>query len=82
VQPVACGDGFEPLYVLAITTGRWRGEPLRLRCDDADLKRGTLRVGTGANPGPLLLYSYSDWRVDPTRLELVTSAMRGRRSPN
>ena len=39
------GDRFEPLYVLAITTGLRRGELLGLRWDDADLDRGTLRVG-------------------------------------
>lgn len=42
---VARGDRFEPLYVLAITTGLRRGELLGLRWDDADLERGTLRVG-------------------------------------
>lgn len=41
------GDRFEPLYVLAITTGLRRGELLGLRWDDADLERGTLRVGRG-----------------------------------
>jgi integrase len=43
----ARGDRFEPLYVLAITTGLRRGELLGLRWDDADLSeaRGTLRVG-------------------------------------
>jgi integrase len=39
------GDRFEPLYVLAITTGLRRGELLGLRWDDVDLERGTLRVG-------------------------------------
>ncbi len=39
------GDRFEALYVLAITTGLRRGELLGLRWDDADLDRGTLRVG-------------------------------------
>jgi integrase len=39
------GDRFEALYVLAITTGIRRGEVLGLRWDDADLDRGTLRVG-------------------------------------
>jgi integrase len=39
------GDRFEALYVLAITTGLRRGELLGLRWDDADLARGTLRVG-------------------------------------
>ena len=38
-------DRFEPLYVLAITTGLRRGELLGLRWDDVDLERGTLRVG-------------------------------------
>ena len=38
-------DRFEALYVLAITTGLRRGELLGLRWDDADLLRGTLRVG-------------------------------------
>jgi integrase len=39
-------DGaFEALYVLAITAGLRRGELLALRWDDADLERGTLRVG-------------------------------------
>jgi integrase len=38
------GDRFEPLYVMAITTGLRRGELLGLRWDDADLERGTLRV--------------------------------------
>jgi integrase len=40
-----CGDRFEALYLLAITTGLRRGELLGLRWDDADLERGTLRVG-------------------------------------
>jgi hypothetical protein len=35
----ARGDRFEPLYVLAITTGLRRGELLGLRWDDADLER-------------------------------------------
>ncbi len=39
------GDRFEPLYVLAISTGLRRGELLGLRWEDADLERGTLRVG-------------------------------------
>ena len=39
------GDRFEALYVLAITTGLRRGELLGLRWNDADLDRGTLRVG-------------------------------------
>lgn len=42
------GDRFEPLYVLAITTGLRRGELLGLRWDDADLDSsatGTLRIG-------------------------------------
>src|SRR5918997_2921018 len=39
------GDRFEPLYMLAITTGLRRGELLRLRWDDVDVERGTLRVG-------------------------------------
>jgi integrase len=38
-------DRFEALYVLAITTGLRRGELLGIRWDDADLDRGTLRVG-------------------------------------
>ncbi len=39
-------DAFEALYVLAITTGLLRrGELLALRWEDADLERGTLRVG-------------------------------------
>ncbi len=38
-------DRFEALYVLAITTGLRRGELLGLHWDDADLERGTLRVG-------------------------------------
>ena len=38
------GDRFEPLYVLAVTTGLRRGELLGLRWDDADLECGTLRV--------------------------------------
>ena len=41
------GDRFEPLYMLAITTGLRRGEILGLRWDDADLEHGTLRVGRG-----------------------------------
>ncbi len=41
----ARGEHFEALYVLAITTGLRRGELLGLRWDDADLNRGTLRVG-------------------------------------
>jgi len=39
------GDRFEALYVLAITTGLRRGELLGIRWNDADLDRGTLRVG-------------------------------------
>jgi len=39
------GDRFEPLYVLAITTGLRRGELLGLWWDDVDLEHGTLRVG-------------------------------------
>ena len=38
------GDRFEPLYVLAITTGLRRGELLGLRWEDLDLERKTLRV--------------------------------------
>jgi integrase len=38
-------DRFEPLYVLAITTGLRRGELLGLHWDDVDMERGTLRVG-------------------------------------
>ena len=38
-------DAFEALYVLAITAGLRRGELLALRWEDADLERGTLRVG-------------------------------------
>ena len=41
----AKGDTFEALYVLAVTTGLRRGELLALRWEDADLERGTLRVG-------------------------------------
>lgn len=41
----ARGDTFEALYCLAITAGLRRGELLALRWDDADLERGTLRVG-------------------------------------
>ncbi len=41
----ARGDAFEALYVLAITTGLRRGELLARRWEDADLERGTLRVG-------------------------------------
>ena len=41
----ASDDRFEPLYVLAITTGLRRGELLGLRWDDVDLERGKLRVG-------------------------------------
>jgi integrase len=41
----ARGDRFEPLYVLAISTGLRRGELLGLRWKDVDLERGTLRVG-------------------------------------
>jgi integrase len=41
----ASGDRFEPLYVLAISTGLRRGELLGLRWNDVDLERGTLRVG-------------------------------------
>jgi integrase len=41
----ASGDRFEALYVVAITTGLRRGELLGLRWKDADLERGTLRVG-------------------------------------
>ncbi len=39
---VRAGDRFEPLYLLAITTGLRRGELLGLRWDDAVLERGTL----------------------------------------
>jgi integrase len=39
------GDRFEPLYVLAITTGLRRGELLGLRWEDVELERGPLRVG-------------------------------------
>ena len=42
---VARGDRFESLYVLAITTGLSRGELLKLRWDNDDLERSTLRVG-------------------------------------
>ena len=42
---VASEERFEALYVLAITTGLRRGELLGLRWDDADLEKGTLRVG-------------------------------------
>ena len=41
----ASDERFEALYVLAITTGLRRGELLGLRWDDADLEKGTLRVG-------------------------------------
>ena len=41
----ARGEHFEPLCVLAINTGLRRGELLGLCLDDADLERGTLRVG-------------------------------------
>jgi integrase len=41
----ACGDRFESLYVLAVTTGLRRGELLGLRWDNVNLERGTLRVG-------------------------------------
>ena len=41
----AAESDFEALYVLAITTGLRRGELLGLRWEDADLERGTLRVG-------------------------------------
>ncbi len=41
----ASDDRFDPLYVLAITTGLRRGELLGLRWDDVDLERGKLRVG-------------------------------------
>ena len=40
-----CGDRFEALYVLAITTGLRRGELLGLKWDDVNLERWTLRVG-------------------------------------
>ena len=45
VLETARGNRFEPLYILAITTGLRRGELLGFRWDDADLERGTLRVG-------------------------------------
>ena len=45
VLDTARGNRFEPLYILAITTGLRRGELLGFRWDDADLERGTLRVG-------------------------------------
>jgi integrase len=41
----ARGDRFEPLYMLAISTGLRRGELLGLRWKDVDLERATLRVG-------------------------------------
>jgi integrase len=41
----ARGDRFEPLYMLAISTGLRRGELLGLRWKDVELERGTLRVG-------------------------------------
>ncbi len=41
----ASDERSEALYVLAITTGLRRGELLGLRWDDADLEKGTLRVG-------------------------------------
>jgi len=41
----ARGVHFEPLYMLAISTGLRRGELLGLRWKDVDLERGTLRVG-------------------------------------
>ena len=44
-----CGERFEPLYVLAITTGLRGGELLGLRWDDLD--RGTLRVGGRGSDG-------------------------------
>lgn len=44
-NPNGEADPFEALYVLAITTGLRRGELLALRWEDADLERGTLRVG-------------------------------------
>ena len=46
----ARGNAFETLYVLAITTGLRRGELLGLRWDDADLEKGTLRVGRSPSP--------------------------------
>jgi integrase len=40
----ARGNRFEPLYVLAVTTGMRQGELLGLRWDDVDLKNGVVRV--------------------------------------
>jgi integrase len=61
---------FEALYVLAVTTGLRRGELLGLRWDDADLDRGTLRVGR-----PLVR---EGWRL----LVGQTKTRRGRRQVN
>jgi integrase len=40
----ARGHWFEPILILAVTTGMRRGELLGLRWDDVDLKRGMLHV--------------------------------------
>src|SRR5829696_9028403 len=64
------GDRFEALYVLAITTGLRRGELLGLRWDDADLDRGTLRVGRA------LVREGGRWVVGETKTK------RGRRRVN
>lgn len=40
----ACGDRFEALYVLAVTTGMRQGELLALKWDDVDLEHEVLRV--------------------------------------
>ena len=40
----ACGDRFEALYGLSLTTGLRMGEALGLRWTDVDLDAGTLRV--------------------------------------
>jgi len=63
-------DRFEALYVLAITTGLRRGELLGLRWDDADLDRGTLRVGRA------LVREGGRWVVGETKTK------RGRRRVN
>ncbi len=41
------GDRFEPLYVLAVSTGMRQGEILGLRWRDVDLERATLQVQQG-----------------------------------
>ncbi|MDP8925492.1 MAG: site-specific integrase, partial [Actinomycetota bacterium] len=40
----AAGDPYEPLYLLAVTTGLRQGEILAIRWQDVDLSNGTVRI--------------------------------------